>query len=159
MRFYDFLDRLMHCTGISENDFAKALKESSDHGILTDEEIFSISRYVDNLKGVNIFFSRRVGTIEIRPKFFDIAIDWEVVAPDRTVRAILCLNLNQCTLFVELPNAKKKIVINDSLLDVENNSQLDLHTKTTLLVLNDILTRYYSNLLYNIYRELRRSRR
>ena len=157
MRLYDFLDRLMYCTGISEKDFTKALKESSDHGILTDEQIFTISRYINNLKGIKIFFSRKVGTVEIRPKFFDIAVDWEFVASDKTIRAAICLNLNRNTLFVELPNSNKRFTIDSSLLDVYEKDKLDQTSRTILLLLNDLLTRYYSNLLYNIYRELRRS--
>lgn len=156
MRFYDFLDRLMHCSGISEKDFAKALKESSDHGILTDEEIFAVSRYINNLRSVNIFFTRKIGEVEIRPRFFDIAVDWQFVAKDKTVRATLCLNLNTYSFFIEIPNLNRKMTIDTHLLDIKEKDQLDQHTRVTMLVLNDLLTLYYSRILYAIYLELRR---
>lgn len=150
--FMKLIDQIMSCTGITEEDFKILL---SDHRILTDEAIFGITRYIDSIKGINIFFTRSIGDIEIRARFFDIAIDYVMYNSKKQVSAVVAVNLSTLTLLVEFPLLKEKYTIDRDLLDFEDNKKNNM-SLLRMQVLNDVLTRYYSKILYSIYIQKRR---
>ena len=150
--FMKLIDQMMNCSGITEDDFRILL--SSNH-ILTDEMIFAVTRYIESIKGINVFFSRTIGNIEVTARFFDIAVDYVIYDSNRRVTAAVAVNLNTLTLFVEFPVIKEKYTIDHDLLDFED----DKKNKLSLLrmqVLNDVLTRYYTRILHSIYMQKRR---
>lgn len=150
--FMKTIDQMMNCRGITEDDFRVLL---SSHHILTDEAIFAITRYIDSIKGINVFFSRTIGSLEVSARFFDIAVDYVVYDSNKKVTAATAVNLNTLTLIVEFPAINEKYVIANDLLDFEE----DKKNKLSLLrmqVLNDVLTRYYTRILYSIYVQKRR---
>lgn len=150
--FCDQLNRIMNCSGINEEDFLIFLK---DRNILTDEMIFTISRYLDNVKGINIFFSKTIGTTEVRIRFFDIAIDYLIYNSNKQLCTSVSLNLSTLTLFVEFPLLDEKYTIGNDLLDFEESKKNKLSI-LRMQVLNELLTRYYSKILYSIYKAQRR---
>lgn len=151
--FIKLIDQIMECSGITENDFVILL--SNGHKILTDEIIFAISRYIDSIKGINIFFTRTIGTTEIRTRFFDIAIDYQFYNSDKKLSSAVMLNLSTLTLIVEFPLIEEKYTIGNDLLDFEQEKKNKLSI-LRMQVLNDLLTRYYSKILYAIYLQKRR---
>lgn len=150
--FMKLIDQIMNCSGITEEDFKIFL---SDHHILTDEAIFGITRYIDSIKGINIFFSRYIGDIEVRARFFDIAIDYVMYNSKKQVSAVVAVNLSTLTLLVEFPLLKEKYTIDRDLLDFEADKKNSV-SLLRMQVLNDVLTRYYSKILYSIYIQKRR---
>lgn len=152
--FYDQLNRIMNCKGISEEDLLMFLK---DQTILTDTMIFTISRYLDNIKGINIFFTKMIGSIEVRTRFFDIAMDYLIYNKDKKICSSVSLNFSTLTLIVEFPLIGEKYIIGNDLLDFDK-SQMNKLSILRMQVLNDLLTRYYSKILYSIYSAYNRRR-
>ena len=146
--FRNTLYKLMSSKGICEDDIYKLL---SSH-ILTDEEIFEISRFIDSNQNTNVFFSRYIGDIEIKLKLFDIEIDYMILSKDKKIIASMGVNFFDESLIVEFSDIKLDIGLD--LMDYKNKN-----TKNVLYmrmhVLNEILTRYYTKLLYSIYLERR----
>ena len=138
----------MSSKGICEDDIYKLL---SSH-ILTDEEIFEISRFIDSNQNTNVFFSRYIGDIEVKLKLFDIEIDYMILSKDKKIIASMGVNFFNESLIVEFSDIKLDIGLD--LMDYKNKN-----TKNVLYmrmhVLNEILTRYYTKLLYSIYLERR----
>lgn len=150
MRFKDLLDTVLSSRGITEKDIYKLL---SSH-ILTDEEIFVISHLLDECNHLNVLFTRDIGTVSIRPRFFDIEVDYNIFS--KTSQGLICsmlVNFDKETLYVVYNDAKVDIGLD--LFDYRpKNTKNVLHTRMHLL--NELLTRYYSRTLYAIYLELRR---
>lgn len=146
--FSQTLERIMNCGGIKKEDFEILLR---DKKILTDEMIFSITRFIDSQKNTNIFFTKTIGDIEIRIRFFDIAVDYVIYNSNKQISAIVSCNLNTLTFIIEFPLLKEKYTIGNDLLDFEKDKKNQLSTMR-MQVLNELLTRYYSIILYNLYR-------
>lgn len=152
-----FLHQMMDTIGITEHDIYKMLQDSTVRGVLTDETIYSVAKYIDSVKGINIFLTKTIGDIEVRPKWFDNSVDFQMILKDGTVSAAVCLQLTQPYMFyIEFPVLKKKIIINLDLLD--HNGDRDNTMELRIRVLNEVLTRYYSKTLYAIYKEIHRRR-
>lgn len=150
MRFRDLLDTVLSARGITENDIYKLL---SSH-ILTDEEIFTISHLLDESNHLNVLFTRDIGTLSVRPRFFDIEVDYNIFSKDN--QGLICsmlVNFHKETLFVVYSDVKVEIGLD--LFDYSpKNTKNVLHARMHLL--NELLTRYYSRTLYAIYLEHRR---
>lgn len=152
--FRDTLNQIMNYSNIKEEDFMILLR---NQGALTDEMIFAISRYINDLKGINIFYTRNIGTFEVRIRFFDIAIDYVFYNPRKEIAAVVALNLNTLTLFVEFPLLEEKYTIDNNMMDFEKEKKNKLSI-ARMHVLNDALTRYYTKILYSIYIDQHRRR-
>lgn len=158
--FRDTLDNIMRCSGIKEDDFILLLRSQK---ILTDEMIFAISRFIDNEKNSDIFFTKIIGNIEIRIRFFDITVDYLFYNKENKLLAAMCVNLvDPFTLIIDFPNiitefqdVKERYTIGNDLLDFEKEKQNDLSI-LRMQVLNEVLTRYYAKILYSLYLQLRR---
>lgn len=151
-RFSDLLNRTMNCAGIKQEDFDIMLRNNK---VLTDEIIFAITSFIDSQKNTNIFFTKKIGDTEIRVRFFDIAVDYVIYNSKQQISAVVSLNLNTLTLIVEYPLIKEKYTIQNDLLDFEREKRNKLSI-LRMQVLNELLTRYYSIILYNLYRVKRR---
>ena len=147
--FSQTLERIMNCGGIKQEDFEILLR---DKKVLTDEMIFSITRFIDSQKNINIFFTKTIGTTEIRMRFFDIAVDYMIYNANKQVSCIVSCNLNTLSFIVEFPLIKEKYIIGNDLLDFDKDKKNQLSTMR-MQVLNELLTRYYSIILYNLYRQ------
>lgn len=150
--FMNLIDQMMNCTGITEDDFRILL---SGNRILTDEIIFAVTRYIDSIKGINVFFARAIGNIEVTARFFDIAVDYVIYDSNKKVTAAVAVNLNTLTLIVEFPMIKEKYTIANDLLDFDEDKKNNLSI-LRMQVLNDVLTRYYTKILHSIYIQKRR---
>ena len=139
----------MNAKGICEQDIYKLF---SSH-ILTDEEIFTISHFINSNQNTNVFFSKYIGDMEIKLKIFDIEIDYIIFSKDKNTMASMSVNFVNESLIVEFSDVKLDIGLD--LMDYK-----DCNPKNVLYmrmhVLNEILTRYYTKLLYSIYLERRR---
>ena len=144
--------QLMDYSGIKEEDFQKILRSN---GVLTDEMVFTISRYINDLKGINVFFTRKFGDFEIRVRFFDIAVDYVFYNKNKQIAAIVSTNLQDLSFVVEFPIIEEKYTIDKDLLDFEEEKKNKLSI-LRMQVLNEALTRYYSKILYSIYLQIRR---
>ena len=151
-----FLQRVMKTQGITEHDLYKLLSDDNTKGVMTDETIYSVVKYIDSIKAINVFLSRKIGSIEIRPKWFDQSVDFQMIDQNHQVTAAVCLQLVYPYKFhIEFPILKRNVTINLDLLDYDDkDATMDLRMR----VLNEILTRYYSKTLYTIYQELNRRR-
>ena len=106
MRFRDLLDTVLSARGITENDIYKLL---SSH-ILTDEEIFTISHLLDESNHLNVLFTRDIGTLSVRPRFFDIEVDYNIFSKDN--QGLICsmlVNFHKETLLVVYSDVKVEI--------------------------------------------------
>lgn len=152
-----FLQRVMRTQGITEHDLYKLLSDDNTKGVMTDETIYSVVKYINSVKTINVFLTRKIGSTEIRPKWFDQSVDFQMINEDHQVTAAVCLQLVYPYKFhIEFPILKRTILINLDLLDYDGGKDaiMDLRMR----VLNEILTRYYSKTLYTIYQELNRRR-
>lgn len=152
-----FLERVMAAGGITEHDIEKLLRDDNPKGMLTDETIYSVVKYINSVKGINVFLTRKIGSMEIRPRWFDQSVDFQIIRKDGKVEAALCMQLVHPYRFhIEFPIINQTIVILMDLLDFEgdHNETMELRIR----VLNEIITRYYSKTLFAIYQELRRRR-
>ena len=147
--FRNLLDQILNSKGIDERDIYQLL---SSH-VLTDEEIFAISRVIFENQNLNIFFSRNIGGTEVRVKIFDIEIDYELYSVDKRRLASVQVNFKDLTLFVCYNDIKVDLKLD--LLDYSGNQNKNV-LYLRMQVLNEILTRYYSKILYAIYNEKRR---
>ena len=150
----DLLERTMSCRGITQDDFDKLLREGTP---LTDITIFTISRFLNEIKGINVFFTKKIGEMTVKVRFIDIAVDYQFYNSKNELMAAVCVNLDLLTLFVEFPELKQKLNIGDDLMKfgkLANGKVWNLRMQ----VLNEALTRYYAKLLYNVYIELQRRR-
>ena len=152
IHFSETLRQIMNCSGIKQDDFEILLR---DKKVLTDEMVFAITRFIDSQKNTNIFFTKTIGDTEIRIRFFDIAVDYMLYNEQKQLSAIVSCNLNTLTFIVEFPLIKEKYVIKNDLLDFDQ-SQRNPMSVLRMQVLNELLTRYYSIILYNLYRQRRR---
>lgn len=148
------IERIFDCRGITEADFYKLL---SDNTVLTDIAIFSISRMIGSPRTAciqvpkNIMFTKYIGETEIRPRVFGPIMDYLFLNQKGEAIADIELNFNSLSLHVSFPRLQMKFPIRNDLLDFDS----DLKDKVMVLrmqVLNEILTRYYSKLLYCIYK-------
>ena len=147
--FRNLLDQILNSKGIDERDIYQLL---SSH-VLTDEEIFAISRVIFENQNLNIFFSRNIGGTEVRVKIFDIEIDYDLYSIDKRRLASVQVNFKDLTLFVCYDDIKVDLKLD--LLDYSGNQNKNV-LYLRMQVLNEILTRYYSKILYAIYNEKRR---
>lgn len=147
--FSQILDRIMHCKGIKQDDFSILLR---DKKVLTDEIIFAITRYIDSNKNSNIFFTKTIGNSEIRVRFFDIAVDYLIYNGNKQISCIISCNLNTLSFVIEFPLISEKYTIGNDLLDIDKEKRNRLSI-LRMQVLNELLTRYYSIILYNLYRQ------
>ena len=142
----------MNCSGIKQDDFDKLLR---DKKVLTDEMVFAITRFIDSQKNTNIFFTKMIGDTEIRIRFFDIAVDYMIYTKDKKLSTIVSCNFNTLTFIIEFTLIKEKYIIKNDLLDFDQKQKNPLSI-IRMQVLNELLTRYYSIILYNLYRQRRR---
>ena len=152
IHFSETLHQIMNCSGIKQEDFDILLR---DKKVLTDEMVFAITRFIDSQKNTNIFFTKTIGDTEIRIRFFDIAVDYMLYNNQKQISAIVSCNLNTLTFIVEFPLIREKYIIKNDLLDFDQ-SQRNKLSILRMQVLNELLTRYYSIILYNLYRQRRR---
>lgn len=140
----------MDAKGITQIDLYKLF---SDHCI-TDEEIFTVSHYLNDNKNRNIFFTKIIGILEVRVRFFEIEVVYDIIrSRDNKRIASISVNFDNESLFVEFPDIKLEIGLD--LYDYPNrNKETVLYARMQLL--NELLTRYYSRILYSIYQERRR---
>ena len=150
--FSQTLERIMNCSGIKQEDFDILLR---DKKILTDEMVFAITRFIDSQKNTNIFFTKMIGTTEIRMRFFDIAVDYMIYNTQKQLCCIISCNLNTLTFIIEFPLIEEKYIIGNDLLDFDKEKKNKISVMR-MQVLNELLTRYYSIILYNLYRQRRR---
>ena len=148
--FYKLLNHIFESRGIVESDFYKLL---SSHTI-TDEEIFVISRFIVDNQNLNIFFSKSIGDMEIRLRFFDIELDYDVLDNNKSTLATIMVNFHDESLYVVYKDVKVEIRLD--LVDYKGSDKKNTVLYMRMQVLNEILTRYYSKLLYAIYLERRR---
>lgn len=148
--FYKLLNHIFESRGIVESDFYKLL---SSHTI-TDEEIFVISRFIVDNQNLNIFFSKSIGDMEIRLRFFDIELDYDILDKNKSTLATIMVNFNDESLYVVYKDIKVEIRLD--LVDYKGSDKKNTVLYMRMQVLNEILTRYYSKLLYAIYLERRR---
>ena len=150
--FRDVLYRIMDSKGITESDFYKLLS----YHCITDEEIFVISHLINNNRNANIFFTKIIGDIEVRVRLFEIEVVYDIVKSNTgKTLTTMSVSFDKETLFVEYSDCRLEIG-----LDLFDYPEMD---KTNVLfmrmqLLNEILTRYYSRMLYSIYLERRRHR-
>lgn len=150
MAFYDMIQNIFNAKGITEYDCYKLFSSHT----LTDEEIFTMSRTIMNSQGMNIFFTKMIGDTEIRIRIFDdIELDYEFYSKDKKVLANIAVNFKDLSLFVSYSDTK--IDIRLDLMDYTGNNKKNV-LYMRMQVLNELLTRYYSKLLYAIYLERRR---
>lgn len=150
---HQFLLRIMKTSGITEHDFHKIIVDDSPKGVMTDQTVFSVSRYLNSVKGINVFLSRKVGNTEIRPKWSGNNVDFNLLNEDGSTLAVISLLLvNPFSFHIKYPAIQRDVAINLDLLDYdgERDPTMDLRMR----VLNEILTRYYSRTLYTVYKEL-----
>ena len=152
IHFSETLHQIMNCSGIKQDDFDKLLR---DKKVLTDEMVFAITRFIDSQKNTNIFFTKIIGDTEIRIRFFDIAVDYMIYTKDKKLSTIVSCNFNTLTFIIEFPLIKEKYIIKNDLLDFDQKQKNSLSV-IRMQVLNELLTRYYSIILYNLYRQRRR---
>lgn len=140
----------MDSRGIAESDFYKLLGEHC----LTDEEIFAISYYLNDNKNQNIFFTKIIGDLEVRVRFFEIEVVYDIIRScDNKRLSSMSVNFYNESLFIEFSDTKLEIGMD--LFDYPNKKKESvLYARMQLL--NELLTRYYSRILYSIYRERRR---
>ena len=148
--FYQLLNHIFESRGIVESDFYKLL---SSHTI-TDEEIFVISRFIVDNQNLNIFFSKSIGDMEIRLRFFDIELDYDILNKNKSTLATIMVNFHDESLYVVYKDVKVEIRLD--LVDYKGSDKKNTVLYMRMQVLNEILTRYYSKLLYAIYLERRR---
>ena len=143
----------MDCRGITDKDFEKILRENR---ILTDEMIFAISRYINSVKGIDVFFSRFSCTVETKIRFFgDEFMDYVFLNKDKKVCAVISLDFVKCTLHVEYPILKERLCINKDLLDYDKekkSKEMDFRME----LLNEQFIRYLIKILPAIYRCIQR---
>lgn len=156
MRFED-LQRIMYTGGIQEKDFIKILLDNaSGRGVMTDVTLFAVIRFLATVRGINIFFSSRIGDFEVKPMWFSD----EVTLTFTNTKT----NSIDCTINMELAGEYRcvisfkqigvSVVIDQDLLDYsgKKDTTMDLRMR----ILNEMVTRYYSRLLYRVYKELQR---
>ena len=148
--FRDFLFKILDSRGVTEDDIYRAL---SSHTI-TDEEIFTISRLLNGYHEMNIPYARSIGSVEIRVKLFEIEVDYIFYNSEKLPVATITVNFMDESLFVIYKDIKVEIGLD--LLDFKENRNKKTVLYARMQVLNELLTRYYSKVLYDIYVERRR---
>lgn len=144
--FRDIFYRAIHSLGLDKRDIEYLIR-SEDW--LTDEQIFLFSRFINEYRASNIFFTKYIGSIHISLKLFDIAIIYEVKNAKEEVICTMEVDFFKKLLLVRYVDHTLE-VYND-LLDYKDKSKLNDHRMKTL---NEILIRYYRDVLYGIYKEM-----
>lgn len=145
-RFIEYLQGLMSCKMVHKNEIENLLRSEE---VLTDEQIFAISHYLNDSKQLDIFFQSIIGNVQISMKFFDIAIYYDFILVDKSER--------RARIEVNFQNEKLYIYYNDETLEIFDNF-LDYSTDMKCLgndlrmrVTNELLTRFFIDILHSIY--------
>ena len=141
-----FFDRVIHSRGLDKRDIEFTIRKED---ILTDEMIFVLSHFLNNTK-TKVFFTRAIGDITISLKMFDdIAVVYVFKNKEEKELCIVDVDFYKKTLFVKF--GKNKFEIGYDLLDYPNKSQ---YNDLRMRFLNEMMMRYYTNVIYNMYLEM-----
>ena len=151
--FGNILFHMMNCIGIEERDIEYLLRSKD---IMTDEQIFVISDFLNKQKMVNIFFTKKIGDISISVYFFDIAVYYEFKKADGTKLATIDINFQKKTFYITYGD--DRVEVYNDLLDYEKGKKSNL-MDLRMRAMNELLIRYYKKIIYTIYIEIRRGNR
>lgn len=147
--FYD----LMKQPDLTEKDVEELVR--IEDNILTDEQIFVISEYLNRCKSVKIFFTKQIGDSTVSARFFDIVICYDFKINTGETRSTIEIDFQNKTLYVYYSDGTK-LEIFKNLLDYSEDKK-NLLIDLRMRVVNEMMIRYYVKLLYAIYCERRRN--
>lgn len=150
--FVDMFRRAINSGGLDRRDIGYIIRSEP---VLTDEQIFEISNFINVFRATNVFFTRSVGDITIAPRIFNIAVTYELKNKDGVLLASIDIDFIKKTLYVKYID--NTVEIYNDFMDYEKNKNSQL-MDTRMKFLNEIMTRYYISVVYSVYLELRRMR-
>ena len=141
--FEDKLEWALCTRGLTVDAFLSLLR---DEPYLSDNKIFAISRFINNSK-VPVFLTKKIGDIEIVCRRFEVAVTYTIKS---TNQCRIDVDFN--TLGLEVKYTDRTLIIDQNLMDYrgEHNLLFDLRQE----ILNEMMSRYFSRVLYAMYREL-----
>lgn len=146
--FAKIFDRAINSRGLERRDIEYIIRSTD---VLTDEQIFVFSHFINRYRASNVFFTRYIGDLIISLRMFDIAICYEIKNKKGTLLCSIDIDFSAQTLYVKYPNCTCEVGSN--LMEYrEKNEANDIRMK----VLNEVLVRYYTHILYGIYTDIHR---
>ena len=143
-----FFNQIINSKGLDKRDIEFTVRKEK---VLTDEMIFVLSHFLNDTR-TKVFFTRIIGNITISLKMFeDIAVVYVFKNKEGKEICLVDVDFYKKSLFVKMGNDKYEIGLN--LLDYPNKSKLN---DLRMLYLNEMMVRYYSSVIYNMYLELSR---
>lgn len=142
--FEEKLDWAMRSRGMDIQSFDSLLR---DEPYLSDHKIFVISHFINDFKP-HIFLTKKIGHANIICRRFDIAVTYTIMTSNP---CRISVDFNNLTL--EVKYTDRTLIIDQNLSDYrgEHDKLIDMRQ----IFLNEILIRYFSRVLYAMYRELR----
>ena len=141
--FEDKLEWALCTRGLTVEAFLSLLR---DEPYLSDNKIFAISRFINNSK-IPVFLTKKIGNIEIVCRRFEVAVTYTIKS---TNPCRIDVDFN--TLGLEVKYTDRTLIIDQNPMEYrgEHNLLFDLRQE----ILNEMMTRYFSRVLYAMYREL-----
>lgn len=148
--FLRLFDKAINSIGLEKRDIEFIIRSKD---VLTDEQIFVFSHFINRYRASNVFFTKYIGNLIISLRMFDIAICYEIKNRKGELLCIMDIDFAKETLYVKYPNDKENLEVMRHLLDYKGKSEInDLRMK----VLNEVLVRYYTHIIHAIYRDMHR---
>ena len=146
--FAKIFDRAINSRGLERRDIEYIIRSTD---ILTDEQIFVFSHFINRYRASNVFFTKYIGDLIISLRMFDIAICYEIKNKKGTLLCSMEIDFQSETLFVKYQNCNCEI--GRDLMEYRGKNEAnDIRMK----VLNEVLVRYYTHILYAIYTDIHR---
>lgn len=142
--FRDKINWAMRSRGFDVEAFDSLMREEP---FISDNVIFDASRFINSFY-LPIFLTKKIGDMEIRCRRFDIAVVYNIRT---STPCNVIVDFNDLSLTVEYGDVRLTIDQNLSDYRGEHTKLYDLRQT----FLNEILIRYFSIILYAMYRELR----
>lgn len=142
--FEEKLNWVMRTKGLDADNFNSLLR---DEEFLSDNKLFAISRFINAYKPP-IFLTKKIGKLDIICRRFDIAVTYTITTKE-PCRVVVDFH----TLDLEVEYSDCKLIIDQNLSDYRGEHTIVNDLRQTFL--NEILIRYFTKILYSMYKELR----
>lgn len=149
--FLRIFDKAINSRGLELRDIEFLVRSKE---VLTDEQIFIFSQFINRYRASNVFFTKYIGNLIISLRMFDIAICYEIKNKKGELLCSMDIDFYKKTLYVRYPD-KSNLEIMHNLLDYRYKSDTN---DVRMKVLNEVLIRYYTHIIYAIYMDMQRKR-
>ena len=141
-------EQAMNSRGLDRRDIEFIVRKE---GILTDEIIFVLTDFINKTR-TNVFFTRTIGKITVSLKIFDdIAVVYVFKNEKGEQICSVDVDFFKKTLYVRFPDCM--LEVKNDLLDYSPCSD---YNSLRMKFLNEMMVRYYTHVIYNMYLEIHR---